>query len=469
MSPVSRGISFHDSLVYSLHRLLDAAVICLTVSVALRHSDEVGLPSLLAIAAATILIYHVAAEFSGLYRSWRGSRLRREIACVLLTWAYSVPVLLGVGMVTKYNADFAYASKLIWVFTTPALMVAIRIVLRKSQQRLRAHGFNTRSYAICGINELGIQLARNIERAPEMGLRLAGFYDDRPTERTTTLPDDVGTRVGDLDELVLRARRGVVDIVYITFPMRAEGRIRDVLANLADTTASVYIVPDFFVFELLHARWTNVNGLPAVSVFENPLYGVDGLLKRATDVVVGALLSVAAAVPMLAIAAAIKLTSPGPVFFRQRRYGLDGREILVWKFRTMTCCDDGPTVRQVTRGDSRITAVGAFLRRTSLDELPQLFNVLEGGMSLVGPRPHANAHNEQYRSMIEGYMLRHKVKPGITGLAQVSGYRGETETLEKMEKRVACDHQYIREWSFWMDLRILSKTLFVVFSQQNAY
>jgi putative colanic acid biosynthesis UDP-glucose lipid carrier transferase len=157
------------------------------------------------------------------------------------------------------------------------------------------------------------------------------------------------------------------------------------------------------------------------------------------------------------------------VFFRQRRYGLDGREILVWKFRTMTCCDDGHHVRQATRDDQRVTAVGRFLRRTSLDELPQLFNVVEGSMSLVGPRPHANAHNELYRSLIEGYMLRHKVKPGITGLAQVNGYRGETETLDKMERRVACDHQYIREWSFWMDLKILAKTLRVVLTQRNAY
>jgi putative colanic acid biosynthesis UDP-glucose lipid carrier transferase len=251
--------------------------------------------------------------------------------------------------------------------------------------------------------------------------------------------------------------------------MRAEERIRNLLAKLADTTANVYIVPDFFVFELLHARWTNINGLPAVSVFENPLHGVEAVAKRATDLVFGLLLLAAAAVPMVVIAAAIKLTSRGPVFFRQRRYGLDGRQILVWKFRTMSCCDDGSLVRQATRDDERVTLVGRFLRRTSLDELPQLFNVVQGGMSLVGPRPHANAHNEQYRSLIEGYMLRHKVKPGITGLAQVSGYRGETETLEKMEKRIACDHQYIREWSFWMDLKILAKTLGVVLTQRNAF
>jgi putative colanic acid biosynthesis UDP-glucose lipid carrier transferase len=381
-------------------------------------------------------------------------------------------MLLGLGMVTQYNAEFSYASKLVWIAITPALMATSRIVLRKIQQRLRARGFNTRRYAICGVNELGMQLARNIETAPEMGLRLEGFYDDRPEERTLSGAGDSiapNQRCGDLVTLVEHARLGLIDIIYITFPMRAEERIREVLLKLADTTASVYIVPDFFVFELLHARWTNVNGLPAVSVFENPLYGIDGLAKRSVDLLLGGLSLAGAAVPMLVIGLLVKLTSPGPVFFRQRRYGLDGREILVWKFRSMSCCDDGANVQQATSDDCRVTRFGRFLRRTSLDELPQLFNVLDGSMSLVGPRPHANAHNELYRSLIDGYMLRHKVKPGITGLAQVNGYRGETETLDKMEQRVACDHQYIREWSLWMDLRILARTLGVVFSQRNAY
>ena len=474
MTPVSRGISFHESLFYSLHRLIDAAVICGGVSIALGYTHAAALPDLLTIAAATILVYHVVAELSGLYRSWRGSRLRREIACVLMTWAYAVPLLLGVGLVTQYNARFSYASKLIWIVTTPAAIATARIVLRKIQQRLRARGFNSRRYAVCGVNELGIQLARNIKSSPEMGLRLKGFFDDRPEARTTVFPvagvSDPGyKRIGDLDELVQRARRGAIDIVYITFPMRAEERIRDLLVRLADTTASVYIVPDFFVFELLHARWTNINGLPAVSVFENPLYGVDGLAKRSVDLLLGFFALALVAVPMLVIGAMIKLSSPGPVFFRQRRYGLDGREIQVWKFRTMTCCDNGAVVTQATRDDERVTRVGRFLRRTSLDELPQLWNVLEGSMSLVGPRPHASAHNEQFRELIDGYMLRHKVKPGITGLAQVNGHRGETETLDKMLQRVACDHQYIREWSFWMDVKILAKTLRVVFSQRNAY
>jgi putative colanic acid biosynthesis UDP-glucose lipid carrier transferase len=185
--------------------------------------------------------------------------------------------------------------------------------------------------------------------------------------------------------------------------------------------------------------------------------------------VAASLLLIALAVPMACIALAIKLTSKGPVFFRQKRYGLDGQEILVWKFRSMSVCENGPVIRQASKTDSRITPLGSILRKTSLDELPQLFNVIEGSMSLVGPRPHASAHNEQYRQQIRGYMLRHKVKPGITGLAQVNGWRGETDTLEKMEKRIECDHQYIREWSLWLDLKILFKTAFVVFSRQNAY
>ena len=220
---------------------------------------------------------------------------------------------------------------------------------------------------------------------------------------------------------------------------------------------------------MLHARWNQIDGLPVVSVFESPISGIDGVLKRGFDIVGSSLLLLLLAIPMLSIAVMVKCSSPGPIFFRQKRYGLSGEEIHVWKFRSMLVCEEGPEVRQATRGDARVTSVGEVLRQTSLDELPQLFNVLSGTMSLVGPRPHATAHNEQYRTLIDGYMLRHKGKPGITGLAQVSGARGETETLEKMERRIAFDHRYIREWSLWMDVRILLKTLSVIWKQENAY
>jgi putative colanic acid biosynthesis UDP-glucose lipid carrier transferase len=196
---------------------------------------------------------------------------------------------------------------------------------------------------------------------------------------------------------------------------------------------------------------------------------VNALTKRILDVVLASLLLVCTAPLLIALALGVKLTSPGPVFFRQRRYGLGGEEIKVLKFRTMTVCEDGATITQACKNDPRLTAFGKFLRRTSFDELPQFFNVLQGSMSIVGPRPHAVAHNEFYRQRLPRYMLRHKVRPGITGLAQVNGLRGETETLEKMEQRLAYDLEYLRRWSIWLDLRLICQTIFKTVSDKNAY
>jgi len=242
----------------------------------------------------------------------------------------------------------------------------------------------------------------------------------------------------------------------------------ELVNQLADTTATVYVVPDLFVSDLMRARWTTLGGLPAVSVYESPFDGVSGWLKRAEDLVFGGVVFAFVALPMLAIAIGVKLTTPGSVIFRQRRYGLNGRVVEVLKFRTMTLSEDGPQISQLQRDDPRITPFGRFLRRTSLDELPQLLNVLGGSMSLVGPRPHAIAVNEEYRRLIHGYMLRHKVKPGMTGWAQVNGWHGD-DTPEKMQKRVEHDLDYMQNWSLWLDLRILAMTVVTVLSRRNAY
>ncbi len=468
MSPLNR-IHRTWSTLGGWYHLIDAFGIAVGLLISIQSGLAASLDHYIIAAAVAIIVYYLLAEIADMYRNWYGVSEHREALGILACWGCTWTVLVVLAFMLKHSAEFSRISTFAWLFVTPVLIVAGRILTRWIQRARRSLGYNTQKYAIVGINELGFQLARNIEASPELGLAMAGFFDDRPEQRTPEIPADFGRRVGTIDDLIQKARSGDVDRIFIVFPMRAEQRIRELLHRLGDTTASVYLVPDFFVFQLLYSRWTDILGLPVVSVFENPIYGIDGLMKRAADIVFGGLALLLAAVPMIAIALAVRLTSSGPAFFRQRRYGLDGEDIFIWKFRTMVVCEDGARAVQATRGDPRVTWLGAILRKYSLDELPQLFNVLDGSMSLVGPRPHATAQNEEFRSQIGGYMLRHKVKPGITGLAQVNGWRGETDTPEKMEKRIEFDHRYIREWSLWLDVKILFQTAWVVLSCKNAY
>ncbi len=253
------------------------------------------------------------------------------------------------------------------------------------------------------------------------------------------------------------------------FAQQEKQKTLNLIHELADTTASVYVVPDLYVNNLVHSRWFSMDGIPIASVFESPFYGVDGWLKRMEDIVIGSMILLLIGPIMLLISIAVKLSSPGPVIFKQRRYGLSGEVIEVWKFRSMSVQEDGVDVPQAQREDPRVTPLGRFLRKSSLDELPQFINVIQGRMSIVGPRPHAVAHNEKYRKLIFGYMLRHKVKPGITGLAQVNGWRGETNTLDKMQKRVEYDLEYIQHWSLWLDIKIIILTAFRGFTGSSAY
>jgi putative colanic acid biosysnthesis UDP-glucose lipid carrier transferase len=467
-SPKQR-ISQHDSWPRLTMKLIDAVAIISGLAMLIVWIPKANSQSTIVIGLVAIGVFNISAEISGLYRSWRGIRFEKEAICCAIALAITLVLLSFLGHFSVYSTELSGNSLTLWFSFTIIISLSARILCRWYFQWSQAKGINSRGYAVVGINDLGIHLVRNINTAPDLGLRFLGYYDDRPEERTGDLPQDISVKLGKIDTLVESAKSGDVQVVFISLPMRAEKRIRSLIQALADTTASVYIVPDLFVFQMLNSRWTDIQGLPVVSVSENPLYGVDGILKRGVDIALGTLGIILLSLPMLTIAAAVKLTSRGPILFRQKRYGLDGKEILVWKFRSMNVMEDGDKVVQATKNDQRLTPIGGFMRRTSLDELPQIFNVISGKMSLVGPRPHANSHNEFYRSQIEGYMLRHKVKPGITGLAQVNGCRGETETLDKMEKRVFFDHQYIREWSIWLDLKIILQTFTVVFSKQNAY
>jgi putative colanic acid biosysnthesis UDP-glucose lipid carrier transferase len=421
------------------------------------------------VAAAASLLFYLSGEASGVYRPQRGEPMREEISRLVMSWFGVVMVLLLAGFWTKTSALYSRKLMTAWALFAPAVLWSCRLGMRVVLQEARVRGYNSRIAAIVGVSAVGEQLADRIANSPWMGIRLAGFFDDRGIARLEAQDFSQVEVKGGFDALVEKARSREIDMVYIALPPRAEPRINQLIRRLSDTTVSVYLAYDFGGYDLLRARWSAVGDVPVMSVVENPFYGVDGVIKRIEDIVIGTVILTVISIPMLLIAAAVKLSSSGPVFFRQRRYGLNGEEIRVLKFRTMTVCEDGDKVVQATRNDQRITAVGAFLRRTSLDELPQFLQVITGTMSIVGPRPHAVAHNEQYRSLIKGYMRRHKVKPGITGWAQVHGWRGETDTVEKMEKRVQYDLDYIRSWNLKLDLKIIFMTVWTVLRGRNAY
>ncbi|MGB5312350.1 MAG: undecaprenyl-phosphate glucose phosphotransferase [Polyangiales bacterium] len=459
-----------DAELAPLMRLVDLILIYVALWLPIYARGQVSDQKAWIAATIAAVLFLVIGQSLSVYQSARGARLRAQLLRIWWGWiAGVVPVLLFLLFLSKRSEEYSRIIVSSWFLIAPFLISMWRTGATLLLRELRARGYNTRAAAIVGMTELGEQLARQMKSVPSLGLRTYGFYDDRDEERCHPISPELGTRAGTLSDLVEAAKTGEVDLIYIAFPLRAEPRINQLLRQLSDTTASVYLAADFFVFDLLHTRWVTLGGVPTMSLHETPFYGVDGWLKRLEDIVVASAILTVIAIPMLIIGVCVKLTSPGPALFRQRRYGLNGEVIDVIKFRTMTVTEDGEEIKQATKNDPRITNFGAFLRRTNLDELPQFFNVLGGSMSIVGPRPHAVAHNELYRKKVRGYMLRHKVKPGITGWAQVNGWRGETDTLEKMEKRVEHDLDYISNWSLLWDLQIIFMTVFGSRAWRNAY
>jgi putative colanic acid biosynthesis UDP-glucose lipid carrier transferase len=417
------------------------------------------------------VLFYLCAQATGVYDAHRGHPVREEVTRIATTWMGVLTLLLLAAFVTKTSAEFSRRVMISWAALSPMILGVWRVVMRYAVHEARERGYNTRAAAIVGVSTIGVRLAERFETSPWMGIEFAGFFDDRSIERLgPNAPSEHVDIQGGFDALVAKARRREIDMVYIALPPRAEPRIHELVRRLADTTVSVYLAYDFGGFDLLRARWSTVGDVPVMGVIENPFHGTDGFAKRIEDIILGGVILTLIAIPMAIIGLGVKLTSRGPVFFKQRRYGLNGEEIRVLKFRTMTVCEDGDKVVQAQKNDQRITKLGAILRRTSLDELPQFLQVVTGTMSIVGPRPHAVAHNEQYRALIQGYMRRHKVKPGITGWAQVNGWRGETDTLEKMEKRVQYDLEYINGWNLGLDLKIIAMTLWTVLrGDKNAF
>ncbi len=386
---------------------------------------------------------------------------------IVTSWLSLLAILALCGYATSSLHYFENNVLLTWAIVTPLLqwaaMAAGRTVLRyrAANPRLR------QSAVIVGAGPLGAKVARALSENREDGRDFVGWFDDRTDERIHA--ETGGRMLGALKDAAPYIRANGIKEVYITLPLGSQPRILELLENVQGTTASIFFVPDVFGISIIQGRLQDMNGVPVVGICETPFTGTNELVKRISDLVLASIILVLISPLLLAIAIGVKLSSPGPVIFRQRRNGLDGGEITVYKFRSMTAQDNGPVVEQATKDDPRITPFGAFLRRTSLDELPQFFNVLQGQMSIVGPRPHAVAHNELYRELIKAYMVRHKVKPGITGWAQINGLRGETETIEKMKARVEYDLEYLRNWSIGLDLQIIVRTVRVVLFDRNAY
>jgi len=388
-------------------------------------------------------------------------------ADIARSWLFLLTVLLICEWATSSLQYFEPRVLVIWAVLTPLLQWQAVAVGTAAYRRSAQLPQSRRTAVIVGAGAPGMVAARALGGGRSSGTQIVGWFDDRSSDR---LPSDAnGKLLGGLSDLVPFIREHGVKDVYITLPLSAQPRMRALLEGVQSTTASVFFVPDVSAAGIIQGRLRAVNGVPVVGICETPFTGINGLVKRLSDIVLASIILLLISPLMLALAIGVKLSSPGPIIFRQRRNGLDGEEIWVYKFRSMTTQDNGPVVKQATRDDPRITPFGRFIRRTSLDELPQFFNVLQGRMSIVGPRPHAVAHNELYSQTIKAYMVRHKVRPGITGWAQVNGLRGETDTVEKMRARVEYDIEYLRTWSLWLDLKIILRTIRVAFFDRQAY
>lgn len=357
-----------------------------------------------------------------------------------------------------------------WVALALPLQLIGLTMLRAGAQRINNASGNRRHAAFFGMGSEARKLNLRLRRSPILGIQVLGYYNDEPVlpEPGEVLPPYLGRYT----EAAARIQANAFDTVFVAMgQLEGEEGTSDIVNRLYDSTAAIYLVPELPVLKNLAANGTELAGVPLLALHDIPILGISRMVKRGVDVAGAALMCALLSPVMLAIALAVRFDSPGPVLFRQRRYGERGSPIVVHKFRSMRVAQPGDAsegVRQARSGDDRITPVGGFLRRTSLDELPQLFDVLLGTMSLVGPRPHAAEHNELYRRLIPGYMLRHSVKPGITGWAQINGLRGLTDTPDKMQRRVEFDRYYIAHWSLWLDLKILARTIPVIISGRNA-
>ena len=386
---------------------------------------------------------------------------------IILSWVWVLSVLALLGYATNTLQSFDSDMLVAWGIATPLVQWALVAIGTAIQRHLASLPEARRPAVIIGAGRMGMRVAQMLRLRQSFGHDLLGLFDDRSADRVN-LPEDV-VLLGSLKNLPEFIETHGVKDVFITLPLTSQPRIQSLLESLQNTTSSIHFVPDIFGVSVIQGRLEDMGGVPVVGLMVAPFTGINGFIKRVSDIVLSTLILLLISPILLVLSICVKASSPGPVIFRQRRTGLDGEIIEVYKFRSMRTTDNGAVVKQATRDDPRITPFGAFIRKTSLDELPQFVNVLQGRMSIVGPRPHAVAHNEQNRKLVKAYMARHKVKPGITGWAQVNGLRGETDTIDKMAARIEYDLEYLRNWTLGLDLLIIARTVKLVFLDRSAY
>ncbi|CAM3289401.1 undecaprenyl-phosphate glucose phosphotransferase [Cupriavidus taiwanensis] len=467
MASSSTFAAERHTALHLLYRLADAVLVgaCAVVIGALYFPEGIRGAAPVHGFLAALCSIGVLAVFPafGIYESWRGRSRAALVLRLLAAWTTVFIVGLMTAFLMHQIAAVSRVWSLGWFGSSLLALAGVRAVMFRMLGNVREQGINAKRVVIFGYGPLGREMYLRVDQIRAAGYRVVGIYHEEPI----AVPDGV-VSLRTMEEVNLFVRSQAVREIWLTLPMAACRDLYDVVRQFRNELIDIRWVPDVMSVELLGHRFSEFLGLPVIDLNSPPVSGITGLLKASFDRAFALAALVGLAPVLLVVAVLVKLSSPGPVLFRQRRLGMDGRPFDVFKFRTMRQHAD-VGVTQAVRGDARVTRVGAFLRRTSLDELPQFFNVLRGEMSVVGPRPHAMEHNELYKELIDRYMLRHRVKPGITGWAQINGLRGQTDTVEKMRRRIEFDIYYIQHWSFQLDLQIILRTALHGWTGASAY
>ena len=462
----------YSSVLSLIVRLFDIFIIGIASLIVYSYrfpAEELELPANYSvITLIAILIALIIFPIFNLYSSWRGRRIIRLVSEMTLAWILVLAIVIGLTFVTAATKEYSRMWFGGWAAGSLVGFYLVRIIIYQTLRLMRSHGWNQKSVLIVGAGELGQRAVAQLQQSPEHGFEVLGYLDDNPELYAKNISGRMV--LGDINEIERIARELEIDEIWIALPLMAQKRVEETLQQLRHSTVTIRYIPDIFGFRLLNHGICELANMPMINLTTSPMEGVGRVIKAIEDRIIATLILILITPVLITIATLVKLTSKGPIIYKQKRHGWDGKEITIYKFRSMRVHqEDQGKVTQAQKNDSRFTPIGGFLRRSSLDELPQFINVLQGRMSIVGPRPHAIEHNEYYKEIVEDYMLRHKVKPGITGWAQVNGWRGETDTPEKMIRRVEHDLTYIDNWSLWLDLKIIVLTIFKGFINKNAY